>query len=63
MAKRMSRYRCVACDHIYDPGQGEPENGILPGTAFKGLPVGYTCPVCGSYANEGRPASFPPTEV
>jgi rubredoxin len=25
---------------------GEPENDILPGTAFENLPTGYCCPLC-----------------
>jgi rubredoxin len=56
MAKKMSRYRCVACGYIYDPARGEPKNGIMPGTAFKDLPVGYICPVCGARARIGKRA-------
>jgi rubredoxin len=54
--KKMSRYRCIACDYIYDPARGEPKNGIMPGTAFEDLPVGYTCPVCGASAKVGKRA-------
>ncbi|MDD1662913.1 MAG: rubredoxin [Methanomicrobiales archaeon] len=56
MAKKMSRYRCVACDYIYDPERGEPKNGIIPGTAFEDLPVNYICPVCGARAKIGKRA-------
>jgi rubredoxin len=54
-----SRYRCVACDYIYDPERGEPKNGIKPGTMFEDLPESYTCPVCGAYAKVGKTAFVP----
>ena len=44
----MYKYRCIVCGYIYDPGIGEPENGILPGTRFEDLPDTYVCPVCGA---------------
>ncbi len=56
MAKDMARYRCIACDYIYDPYRGEPKNGIMPGTAFEDLPKDYTCPVCGARAKVGKSA-------
>ena len=30
----MKRYVCVLCGYIYDPEEGDPENGVAPGTAF-----------------------------
>jgi len=56
MARKESRYACVACGYIYDPGRGEPKNGILPVTAFGELPGSYVCPVCGAYAKVGKSA-------
>jgi rubredoxin len=50
------RYRCVACDYIYDPERGEPKNGIAAGTAFEDLPNSYSCPVCGARAKVGKSA-------
>ena len=50
------RYRCVACDYIYDPERGEPKNGIAGGTAFEDLPNSYVCPVCGARAKVGKSA-------
>ena len=46
-AKTMKKYVCTACNYVYDPANGEPENGIAPGTAFEDLPEDYTCPLCG----------------
>lgn len=43
----MDRYVCTVCGHVYDPAEGEPDNGIAPGTAFEDLPDSYECPLCG----------------
>lgn len=43
----MNKWRCTICDYIYDPAQGDPNNGIPPGTPFEKLPEGWGCPLCG----------------
>lgn len=43
----MKSYRCTACDYEYDPEQGDPDNGIPPGTPFDDLPDDWVCPLCG----------------
>ncbi len=43
----MKKYRCLACEYVYDPEKGDPDNGIDPGTAFEDLPDDWICPVCG----------------
>ena len=43
----MKKYICTACDHIYDPAIGDPDNGIEAGTAFEDLPDDWECPDCG----------------
>ncbi len=43
----MQKYICTACDHIYDPAIGNPDNGIEAGTAFEDLPDDWECPDCG----------------
>lgn len=43
----MEKYRCTVCGYIYDPAQGDPDNGIKPGTAFADLPDTWVCPECG----------------
>ena len=40
----MQKYICTACDHIYDPAIGDPDNGIEAGTAFEDLPDDWECP-------------------
>jgi rubredoxin len=43
----MDKWRCIPCDYIYDPAEGDPESGIAPGTAFENLPDDWECPICG----------------
>ncbi|MCD7963523.1 MAG: rubredoxin [Rikenellaceae bacterium] len=42
----MKKYKCEVCGYIYDPEQGDPENGIEPGTAFEDLPDDWLRPLC-----------------
>lgn len=44
----MEKYVCALCGYIYDPGLGDPDEDIPPGTAFADLPKDWTCPVCGT---------------
>ena len=44
----MDKYECSVCGYVYDPEEGDPDNGINPGTAFEALPDDWTCPVCGA---------------
>ena len=43
----MDKYVCMVCGYVYDPEEGDPDNGISPGTAFEDLPESYECPLCG----------------
>ncbi len=43
----MKKYRCTVCEWIYNPEAGDPESGIVPGTAFEDIPDDWVCPVCG----------------
>ena len=44
----MSEYVCPLCGYIYNPAEGDSDQGISPGTAFEKLPDGWECPVCGA---------------
>ena len=44
---KMSKYECTVCGYVYDPAEGDPENGIKAGTAFEDLPDDWVCPECG----------------
>ncbi len=48
----MSRWECTVCGYIYDPAQGDPDNGVAPGTPFEKLPEDWQCPVCGALKSE-----------
>lgn len=34
------------CSHVYDPEQGDPENGIDAGTPLADVPDDWICPRC-----------------
>ncbi len=40
-------YVCDVCGWIYNEEQGDPDNGIAPGTKFCDLPEDFVCPLCG----------------
>ena len=44
---KMSKYECTVCGYVYDPAEGDPENGIKAGTSFEDLPDDWVCPECG----------------
>jgi rubredoxin len=50
--KKMEKWQCSVCGYIYDPEQGDPDNGVNPGTAFGDLPEDWVCPVCGASQDE-----------
>jgi len=41
------KYVCQICGWIYDEAEGDPENGIAPGTKFDDLSEDFVCPLCG----------------
>jgi rubredoxin len=43
----MAKYKCLACEYVYDPVKGDPDTGIPPGTSFEDVPDDWTCPICG----------------
>ena len=40
------KYKCTICKYEYDPAQGDPTQGIAPGTPFEQLPDDWKCPRC-----------------
>jgi rubredoxin len=42
----MERWVCVVCGYVYDPNDGDPDNGVEPGTAFEEIPDSWLCPLC-----------------
>lgn len=43
----MHTYVCVVCGHIYDEVEGDPANGIPPGTRWADVPEDWVCDGCG----------------
>jgi rubredoxin len=43
----MQKMECP-CGYVYDPAEGDYENGVQPGTAFADLPDEWICPKCGA---------------
>lgn len=48
----MERWRCTSCGYVYDPEEGDPDNGIEPGIPFEQLPEEWICPWCGVTKDE-----------
>ena len=44
----MATYVCELCGYVYNPSEGDPENGIAPNTDFEDLPDDWVCPLCGA---------------
>jgi rubredoxin len=53
----MQKYICDVCGYIYDPAEGDADQGAAPGTAFADLPADWVCPLCGVGKD-----SFSPTD-
>jgi rubredoxin/flavin reductase (DIM6/NTAB) family NADH-FMN oxidoreductase RutF len=54
-AQIMKKYKCIMCGYIYDPAEGDPDNGVEPGTAFEDIPDNWECPDCGVGKDEFEP--------
>lgn len=44
---KMSNYVCLVCGYVYNPADGDPDNGVAPGTSFADVPEDWVCPLCG----------------
>lgn len=53
------KYKCTICKYEYDPAQGDPTQGIAPGTPFEALPADWKCPRC----KQGKEKFEPVAEV
>ena len=43
----MDKYVCDICGYVYDPAEGDPDNGVAPGTAWESGPESGVWPLCG----------------
>ena len=53
----MQKYVCDVCGYVYDPAEGDPGNGVKPGTAFGDIPADWVCPACGVGKDSFSPAA------
>ena len=44
----MEKWKCLVCGYVYDPALGDPDNGVVPGTAWADVPDEWVCPDCGA---------------
>jgi len=51
----MQKYICNICGYIYDPIQGDPDNGIPQNTPFEKIPENWICPICSVTKEEFSP--------
>ena len=51
----MKKYVCNVCGYVYDPEEGDPDNGVAKGTSFDDVPEDWTCPVCGAGKEDFEP--------
>ncbi len=52
----MQKYVCLVCGYVYDPEEGDPDNGIEPGTSFEDIKEDWLCPLCGVGKSDFEPA-------
>lgn len=51
----VQKYICDVCGYVYDPAEGDQENGVAKGTPFEKLPNNWVCPVCGAGKDQFSP--------
>jgi rubredoxin len=51
----MKKFVCNICGYIYDPAEGDPDNGVAAGTAFEKIPASWVCPMCGASKEDFSP--------
>ena len=49
------RYVCQVCGYVYDEVDGDPDNGVAPGTKWEDVPDSYVCPLCGVGKDQFEP--------
>jgi rubredoxin len=42
----MKKYICDVCGYEYVPEEGDPANGVAPGTPWEQVPADWVCPLC-----------------
>ena len=42
----VKQYVCIVCGYVYEEEQGDPDNGVAPGTVWANVPEDWLCPIC-----------------
>lgn len=42
------KFICALCGYNYKSKEGDPENGVAPGTYFEDISEDWICPLCGA---------------
>ena len=53
----MQRFECTVCGYIYNPTEGDPDNGVEPGTSFEDVSEDWVCPLCGVGKDQFEPVN------
>lgn len=48
----IEKWECMACRYIYDPAEGDLDNGVVAGTPFEELVENWVWPLCGVGKNQ-----------
>jgi rubredoxin len=48
MSEPYKIWQCLNCGYIYSEEDGDPAEGLSPGTRWADLPDDWYCPQCGS---------------
>jgi rubredoxin len=43
----MQKWQCP-CGYVYDPAEGDVDNGVAAGTKWEDVPEDWVCPLCGA---------------
>ena len=44
---KLAKFKCLACEYVYDEETGDPDNEVAPGTKWEDVPEDWVCPECG----------------
>ena len=44
----MAQWQCIMCSHVFDEADGDPEQGVPPGTRWEDVSEEYFCRDCGA---------------
>ena len=51
----MQKYQCEICGYVYDPAQGDPDNGVPANTPLDKWPPDWVCTICGASQDQFAP--------